>query len=195
MSLNAYRLSWACGHHPELNSACKTEHSNPFPISWMKQFFVSQEWYLPHSVSRNRPTVYGKKAGNTPDVTTAFPVPAGTFGRHELGASRINTQGSWLVLEIWNPSTATKTLNEDGALVEFTGMPGESYRRWLRSLSLDLWSIFWALINSLVCWFCSSALGHVLFQICGQARWFGGWMWKNLHYHCKLFWHTSALMC
>ena len=35
----------------------------------------------------------------------------------------------------------------------FTCMSGESYRGWLRSL----WDIFWALINSLVCWFCVPA--------------------------------------
>ena len=41
----------------------------------------------------------------------------------------------------------------------FTRMPGESYRRRLRSLSSQV------LINSLVCWFCTRALGLVLFQI------------------------------
>ena len=37
----------------------------------------------------------------------------------------------------------------------FTCMPGESYRRRLRSLSLYLCYILWVLINSLVFWFCS----------------------------------------
>ena len=46
----------------------------------------------------------------------------------------------------------------------FTRMPGKSYCRWFRSLLLCLYSIFWTLINSLVCWFCTSALGLVLFQ-------------------------------
>ena len=36
----------------------------------------------------------------------------------------------------------------------FTRVPGESYRRWLRSL-LYLRYVFRALINSLVCWFCT----------------------------------------
>ena len=45
---------------------------------------------------------------------------------------------------------------EDVPLVEFmylvfTGMPGESYCRRLRSLLLYLWYVFRALINSLVC--------------------------------------------
>ena len=35
----------------------------------------------------------------------------------------------------------------------FTRMPGESYRRRLRSSLLNLFSVFRALINSLVCWF------------------------------------------
>ena len=35
----------------------------------------------------------------------------------------------------------------------FTRMPGESYRRRLRSLLLYLWYVFRALINSIVCWF------------------------------------------
>ena len=44
-------------------------------------------------------------------------------------------------------------------------MPGESYRTRLRSLLLCLCDVFRALINSLVCWFCTSALrGLVLFQ-------------------------------
>ena len=47
----------------------------------------------------------------------------------------------------------------------FTRMPGESYRRWLRSLLLCLCYVFRALINSLVCWFCTSAVGLILFQI------------------------------
>ena len=35
----------------------------------------------------------------------------------------------------------------------FTSMPGESYRRWLRSFLLSLCDVFQVLINSLVCWF------------------------------------------
>ena len=66
---------------------------------------------------------------------------------------------------------------EDVPLVKFmylafTRMPGESYRRRLGSLLLYLCYVFRALINSLVCWFCTSALGLVLFQIgvrLGQA--------------------------
>ena len=46
----------------------------------------------------------------------------------------------------------------------FTCMPGEDYRRQLGSL-LYLRYVFRALINSLVCWFCMSALGLVSFQI------------------------------
>ena len=46
---------------------------------------------------------------------------------------------------------------EDLSLMEFmylvfTCMPGESYRRWFRSLLLHLCYAFWALITSLVCW-------------------------------------------
>ena len=48
----------------------------------------------------------------------------------------------------------------------FTRMPGESYIRRLRSLLLYLCYVFRALINSLVCWFCTSALSLVLFQFC-----------------------------
>ena len=49
-------------------------------------------------------------------------------------------------------------LSEDVLLVEFmylvfTCMPGESYCRWLMSLMLCLCDVFWALVNSLVCWF------------------------------------------
>ena len=50
----------------------------------------------------------------------------------------------------------------------FTRMPGESYRRRLRSLLLCLCDVFRALINSLVCRYGTDALGLVLFQIIAQ---------------------------
>ena len=40
-----------------------------------------------------------------------------------------------------------------------------SYRRRLRYLLLYLCYVVGALINSLVCLFCTSAVGHILFQI------------------------------
>ena len=40
-----------------------------------------------------------------------------------------------------------------------TRMPGESYRTRLGSLLLYLCYVVWALINTLMCWFCTSALG------------------------------------
>ena len=43
----------------------------------------------------------------------------------------------------------------------FTRMPGESYRRRLRSLLLYFYYVFRTLINSLVCWFCSFSVEHV----------------------------------
>ena len=46
----------------------------------------------------------------------------------------------------------------------FTRMSGESYRRRFRSL-LCLCDVFRALINSLVCWLCTNALGLILSQI------------------------------
>ena len=52
----------------------------------------------------------------------------------------------------------------------FTRMVGESYHRQLRSLLLYLHDIFQALINSLVCWFCTGALGLVLFPICDDVE-------------------------
>ena len=38
------------------------------------------------------------------------------------------------------------------------------FETWHRSLLLCLCDVFRALINSLVCWFCTSALGLILFQ-------------------------------
>ena len=50
-----------------------------------------------------------------------------------------------------------RTYAEDVPLVEFMyRMPGESYRRRLRSLLLCLCWVFRALINSLVCWLWST---------------------------------------
>ena len=51
----------------------------------------------------------------------------------------------------------------------FTCMPSESYCWGLRSL-LCLCDVFWALINSLVCSFCTSAAGLVLLQIWTPTR-------------------------
>ena len=61
----------------------------------------------------------------------------------------------------------TGGLSEDIHLVGemylvFTRMPGGSYRGRLRSLFVVF--VFWALINSIVCWLCTGALGLVLFH-------------------------------
>ena len=74
------------------------------------------------------------------------------LGKSEGPAPPPSSKISWSFDLAWNPAW------EDVALVEFmylvfTGMPGESYRRWLRSLLLYLCYVFPALINSLVCWF------------------------------------------
>ena len=47
----------------------------------------------------------------------------------------------------------------------FTQMPGESCHRQLKSLLLCLCCVFQALINSLVCQFCTSTLGLVPFRM------------------------------
>ena len=55
----------------------------------------------------------------------------------------------------------------------FTRMPCESYRRRLiRSLLLYLCYVFWALINSLVCWFSSPCLSKVLAACTSWTAWF-----------------------
>ena len=64
----------------------------------------------------------------------------------------------------------SSTHHEGVPLVEFmyfvfTRLPGESYRKRLGSLLLYLCYVFRALINSLVCCFCTSALARVLVQI------------------------------
>ena len=68
------------------------------------------------------------------------------------------------------------TSTENVLLVEFmylvfTCMPGESYCRQLRSLLLYLCYVFQSLINSLVRWFCTSAVGLVLFPIYTYIVW------------------------
>ena len=68
-------------------------------------------------------------------------------------------------------SVSLEVITEDVPLVQFmylvfTRMTGETYRMRLRSLLLCLCDVFRALINSLVCRFCTSArLGRVMFQI------------------------------
>ena len=98
----------------------------------------------------------------------------------EWGSCRINTQGSSLALEIRNTST-TKTwvkLNQRYILVVefmylvFTCMPSETEndhaRRRFRSL-LYLCYVFRTLINSLVCWFCSSSFCTMWPEAQGQG--------------------------
>ena len=65
------------------------------------------------------------------------------------------------------------TSDEVYVVYVFTRMPGESYRRGLGSL-LYLCYVFRALINSLVFWFCASALGLVLFHI--RSDWAVKWL-------------------
>ena len=77
-------------------------------------------------------------------------------------------------------------VEEDAPLMYlvFTRMPGESYRRRLRSLLLFLCGVFRALINSLVCWF-FSVTEHVNFlrthnlpsMILCLAGWKMTWHW------------------
>ena len=78
----------------------------------------------------------------------------------------------------------------------FIRMPGESYRRRLTSLLMYLCKVFRALINSLVCWFCTSVLGLVLFQICNnnsflaqqpvqKVRTYGTVQYHNTNYRKK----------
>ena len=52
-----------------------------------------------------------------------------------------------------------------GVYVFCVCMPGESYRRRLRSLLLSLSYVFQVLINFLVCGFCTSTPCLILFQI------------------------------
>ena len=59
----------------------------------------------------------------------------------------------------------------------------DTYRKRLRSLLLCLCDVFRTLINSLVCWFCLSALGLVLVQIV---------MKKQTNRHC--LWPTEFLL-
>ena len=80
----------------------------------------------------------------------------------------------WILLGASLMNQHTRELiraQKDTPLVEFTYLvvtriPGESYHRQLRSLLLCLCDVSRALINSLACWFCTCALGLVLFQIC-----------------------------
>ena len=54
-------------------------------------------------------------------------------------------------------------------------MPGESYCRWLGSLLLCLCDVFWALINSLVCWFCCCWQPSTWRRTTARAAWSTCW--------------------
>ena len=55
----------------------------------------------------------------------------------------------------------------------FTCMPDESYCRQLRSLLLCVHDVFWALINSLVCWFYMDVMVDLveILKSCPQVLW------------------------
>ena len=90
-----------------------------------------------------------------------FDTGAWDIRRSELGHQLGHQQSSnhWTQTNIAQPKTNPKQNDEteDVPLVEFmyrvfTRMPGESYRRRLRSLLLCLCCMFGALINPFVCW-------------------------------------------
>ena len=70
-------------------------------------------------------------------------------------------------------------------------MPGESYRRRLRSLLLCLSDLLRALINSLDCWFCTGTLGLILFQILSTSA----YTLKHLQYACLCETTATFLLC
>ena len=74
----------------------------------------------------------------------------------------------------------------------FTHMPGESYCGWLRSLLLCLSDMFWALINSLLYWFC------FIVKPGGEARRRDGGELDSTfhglhHHHTQLSWLSQCL--
>ena len=75
-----------------------------------------------------------------------------------------NCYGFQILHFYWSFSSDTMAVK--GLIWIYTRVPGESYRRRFGSLLLYLCYVFRALINSLACWLCTSALGLVLFQIC-----------------------------
>ena len=97
--------------------------------------------------------------------------PTVTLTRHSCKYKVQNLHLMYLYLMYLCIHRGCAYFTEDVPLVEFmylvfTHTPGESYRRRHRSLLLCLCDVFRALINSLVCWFCTSALGLVLFEVC-----------------------------
>ena len=87
---------------------------------------------------------------------------------------------------------------EDVPLVEFMYlvfrcMPSESYCRQLRSLLLYLSYVFWALINSLVCWFCMRALG-LSFRFFTEPFAYPDWPVWNGYFQVKLAWGLIILL-
>ena len=73
----------------------------------------------------------------------------------------------------------------------FTRMPSESYHRQFKSL-LYLCCAFLALINSLVCWFCTRILGLVLFQSCFLCS---GFFMSLPHRWCLLTHDVGFFVC
>ena len=90
------------------------------------------------------------------------------------GSDRLITK--WSYNRNYNRLYYNRRDTKEVPLVEFTYLVftcklGESSHRRLRSLLLYLCYVFWAQINSLVGWFCTSTLGLILFQICWWWFW------------------------
>ena len=73
--------------------------------------------------------------------------------------SRVRCSNHWAI-----PTPHTGVHRHEFMYLAFTCNPGKSCCGWLASL-LYLRCVFQALTGSLVCWFCMSTLGLVLFQI------------------------------
>ena len=139
----------------------------PFTVAVIALFCVSEQNHCT-LVIRNSEQVSAALHSTTKTKSTKSRINICSFTQHYQNQnstkSRINLQGSKLVLKIHNISTITKT--------------------WAA-----LHSIFQVLINSLVRWFCRSALCLALFQISIESRFVTG---PKKYTVCRLYEHFSA---
>ena len=70
-----------------------------------------------------------------------------------------------------------------------------THARWLGSLLSCMCDVFRVLINSLVCWFCTSTLGLVLFKICSHYTACSRITWSICFCHCNSMKNRRGYAC
>ena len=125
---------------------------------WENKEIILKTWnYIAYTEVKNQQTrelISAQKMSHA-DTTTKTPVACSNSPCMQVNTRYVNsTRGTSSV----NSRYINSTRGTEFIYLVFTHMPGEGYSRWQVFVSVG--EIFWVLINSVVCWFCTIALSH-----------------------------------